>query len=102
MDIETVLSVMPVLAAPLLPEYEPTPVSQLSNEAVLMWADRRMDPIQFDRLAELHRLQKERPLSAAERDEVDVLMGIYETGQLRKAEAMVEAIRRGLRERGPA
>jgi len=29
-------------------------------------------------------------------------MGIYQAGQLRKAEAMVEAIRRGLRAKGPA
>jgi hypothetical protein len=41
--------------------------------------------------------QQERALSAAEQTELVMLMQVYQQGVLRKAQALHEAVRRGLR-----
>lgn len=102
LDLETILNAMPLLSTSLLRECDTTPLETLSDEAVLALADTRMDAVQSLRLSELHTQQNAGPLASAEREELQLLMGIYQTGQLRKAEAMVEAVRRGLRDKGPA
>ena len=49
------------------------------------------------RLSELLGQQAEGLLSSGDRDELTGLMGLYERGLLRKAQALEEAVRRGLR-----
>ena len=102
LDLETILNAMPLLSTSLLRECDTTPLETLTDEAVLALADARIDPVQSLRLGELHTQQKTDHLTSSQREELQLLMGIYQTGQLRKAEAMVEAVRRGLRAKGPA
>ena len=97
LDLETILNAMPLLSTSLLRECDITPLETLTNETVLALADTRMDATHSLRLSELHVQQNLGQLTASEREELQLLMGLYQTGQLRKAEAMVEAIRRGLR-----
>ena len=49
------------------------------------------------RLSELLGLQSEGQLSSSDRDELTALMGLYGRMLLRKAEALAEAVKRGLR-----
>jgi hypothetical protein len=73
-------------------------VSTLSDAEVLALADSKMDGAQNRRLGELQAKGKASGLSAAERYELLTLLRIYQIGQLRKAEALAEAARRGLRQ----
>ncbi|MEW6129693.1 MAG: hypothetical protein AB1757_21820 [Acidobacteriota bacterium] len=73
------------------------PVSSLSNEEVLNLADAKMNEKQNARLSELQSKGKTIGLSADEKYELAALLRIYQIGQLRKSEAMVEAVNRGLR-----
>ncbi|MGH9843842.1 MAG: hypothetical protein ACREEM_34330 [Blastocatellia bacterium] len=74
------------------------PVSALSDAEVLELANMKMDIVQNQRLGELFAKGKSSGLSIAERHEMAALMMIYQTGQLRKSEALAEAVQRGLRE----
>jgi hypothetical protein len=56
-----------------------------------------MDAVQNQRLGELQRRGKTIGLTEAERYELLVLLHIYQIGQLRKSEALAEAVQRGLR-----
>jgi hypothetical protein len=56
-----------------------------------------MAPEQDRRLSVLLQKQQERVLSAAEQTELLLLMQVYQEGVLRKAQALREAVRRGLR-----
>lgn len=73
------------------------PVSSLSDAEVLTLADAKMDAVQNDRLGELQARGKATGLTEAEQMELLVLMQIYQIGQLRKSEALAEAVQRGLR-----
>lgn len=72
------------------------PVSGLSDEAVLDLANKKMDVVQNERLGYLQIKGKQQGLDEAERFELSALMQIYRLGQLRKSEALAEAIRRNL------
>ncbi|MAT96753.1 MAG: hypothetical protein CL608_06380 [Anaerolineaceae bacterium] len=72
-------------------------VETLSDEDVLMLADMKLDQTQNERLGELQSKGKESTLSEVERFELLSLLQIYQLGQLRKSEALAEAVRRGLR-----
>ena len=74
------------------------PVITLSDAEVLQLADAKMDAAQNQRLGALQAKGKAEGLSAAERYELLALLQIYQLGQLRKSEALAEAVRRGLRE----
>jgi hypothetical protein len=102
LDLETILNAMPLLATSLLRECDTTPLHTLTDEAVMALADTRMETTQSLRLSQLHTQQNAGHLSVSEQEELQLLMGVYQAGQLRKAEAMVEAVRRGLRAKGPA
>lgn len=78
---------------------EDVPVEQLSDKQVLETADSQMPPGQDQRLSELLYRQQARLLIPEERNELAALMRCYEIGLLRKAQAMAEAVQRGLRER---
>jgi predicted DNA-binding protein len=72
-------------------------ISELSDAQVLDLADSIMPPADDRRLSELLARKNEGVLTIAERDELAPLMQLYQEGLLRKAQAIAEAVRRGLR-----
>lgn len=72
-------------------------IATCSDSDVLTLADSKMDPVQNQRLGELQAKGKAIGLSSAERYELFTLMQIYQIGQLQKSQALVEAVKRGLR-----
>lgn len=72
------------------------PMSTLSDEEVLALSSSQMDPEQSRRLSRLLDKQQAGQLTAEEQPELWTLTRIYQLGQLRKAEALAEAVRRGL------
>jgi hypothetical protein len=72
-------------------------VTALSDEEVLGLTELQMAPEQDRRLSVLLQKQQERALSVAEQTELLLLMQVYQEGVLRKAQALREAVRRGLR-----
>ena len=75
-----------------------TPVEELPDNQVLAVADLRMNDAQGRRLGALLENQQAGELSGAERSELAALMQVYHEALLRKAQALREAVRRGLRE----
>ena len=81
-----------------LPEGSSYPtVSSFSDAEVLALANSKMDAFQNQRLGELQQRGKTTGLTEAERYELLALLQIYQLGQLRKSEALAEAVQRGLR-----
>jgi hypothetical protein len=77
---------------------EPVPaVTELSDEKVLALTALQLPPAQDRRLSTLLQQQQAQELSAPERAELFALMQLYQEGLLRKAQALREAVRRGLR-----
>lgn len=74
------------------------PISELSDEEVLKLTQLEMSPAEDRRLSRLLDRQQAGKLTVKERAELFTLMQIYRTGLLRKAQALAEAVRRGLRE----
>ena len=72
-------------------------LSTLSDAEVLALANSKMDAVQNQRLGELQQRGKTIGLTEAERYELLALLQIYQLGQLRKSEALAEAVQRGLR-----
>ena len=68
------------------------------DEEVLAASRSTMADADDRRLSELLGLQAEGLLDAGDRDELTGLMGLYERGLVRKAQALEESVRRGLRE----
>jgi hypothetical protein len=75
-----------------------TPVTEFTDEEVLTEAGLQMTPGQDRRLSTLLHRQQTGKLSDRERAEMLALMQVYLDGLLRKAQALHEAVRRGLRE----
>jgi Mn-dependent DtxR family transcriptional regulator len=73
-------------------------IAELSDSEVLKLAEMKMDEVQNQRLGTLQAKGKAEGLSSAERYELLALLQIYQLGQLRKSEALAEAVQRGLRE----
>ena len=85
--------------APLTPPAElPVAIEQLSDDQVLALAEQRMNLAQDQRLSVLLDRQQTGALSADERLELTTLWQIYQEGWLRQAQALRQAVRRGLRE----
>ena len=85
-----------------LPDLQPhpddlAPVTTLSDTAVLAIADLQLAPADDARLSVLLHAQQAGRLEGAERQELVALMQRYNEGLLRKAHALAEAVRRGLR-----
>jgi len=78
------------------PASELPSVETLSDEDVLALANMKLDKEQNERLGELQSKGKQTTLSEVERFELLSLLQIYQLGQLRKSEALAEAVRRGL------
>ena len=74
------------------------PVSALSDSEVIAQTQLRLQPLQEQRLSELLDRQQSGTIAYVERDELQALIHIYETRLLRQAQALNEAVRRGLLE----
>lgn len=74
------------------------PVSELSDAEVIAQTQLRLQPIQEQRLSELLYRQQSGTIASVERDELQALIHIYETRLLRQAQALNEAVQRGLLE----
>jgi hypothetical protein len=85
-----------------IPDLTELSISELSDDAVLELADAKMNPAQNQRLGDLQAKGKTERLTEAERYELLALLQIYQLGQLRKSEALAEAVHRGLRESLPS
>ncbi len=72
-------------------------IAALSDGDVLALADLQLEHEADRRLSALLESQQEGTLSSAERSELLTLMQLYQDGLLRKAGALKEAVRRGLR-----
>jgi hypothetical protein len=74
------------------------PVSELSDKEVLKLTELQMAPVQDRRLSRLLDCQQAGKITVEERAELLTLMQVYQNGLLWKAQALAEAVRRGLRE----
>ncbi|MEG4005119.1 hypothetical protein QUA41_03315 [Microcoleus sp. Pol11C1] len=72
------------------------PVSALSDSEVITQTQLRLQPVQEQRLSELLDRQQSGTIAFVEQDELQALIHIYETRLLRQAQALNEAVRRGL------
>ena len=79
------------------PEINAEPLAQLSDKAIGALTQLEMSPDNDSKLSELLYEQQAGPLSEVERMEMARLMQIYQDGLLRKAQALAEAVKRGLR-----
>ncbi len=85
--------------APLSPEpVSVTPITEIPDDDVLALTELQMAPDQDRRLSLLLHRQQAGEISDPERSELLALMQLYQEGLLRKAQALHEAVRRGLRE----
>jgi hypothetical protein len=73
------------------------PVSKLSDSEVLEVSEMQMNAKQERRFSRLLNMQQSGALSNSEESELVALMQNYQEGLLRKAQALREAVRRGLR-----
>jgi hypothetical protein len=72
-------------------------LSQLSDKDILSLANAKMDFTQNQRLGDLQSKGKITGLTQAEQYELATLIQIYQIGQLKKSEALAEAVKRGLK-----
>jgi hypothetical protein len=75
-----------------------TPVAELADREVLAAANAQMEPVPARRLSELLERQQAGILTPDEHPELQALLQLDQDGLLRKAQALHEAVRRGLRE----
>ncbi|UFP94104.1 hypothetical protein [Gloeobacter morelensis] len=73
-------------------------IAEMSDEEVLALTALQMSPKQDEQLSALLDRQQAGELAEGERSQLMALMQIYQEGLLRKAQALHEAVRRGLRE----
>lgn len=78
-------------------ELDLTPVTELSNQELLATSELRMDEKQGKRLGQLLARQENGTLNEADRHQLVALMQVYHECLVRKAQALNEAVRRGLR-----
>lgn len=74
------------------------PVTELTDEDVLALTELQMTPQQDETLSALLHTQQAGELADTERTELCALLQLYQEGLLRKAQALREAVRRGLHE----
>ncbi|MEE3718625.1 hypothetical protein V2H45_17935 [Tumidithrix elongata RA019] len=86
------------IQAELEPNLNLAHLSTLSNQQVIALTELQMEPSQDQRLSQLLQTQQERILTTAEQSELEILMEIYQAGLLRKAQALNESVKRGLRQ----
>lgn len=71
-------------------------LSKLSDAEVLELANLKLSKQQDKRLSQLLENQRESRIKASEKIELEGLMNLYRMGNLRKAQACLEAVNRGL------
>jgi hypothetical protein len=100
-DLPTVIADVLEMLLPLIENMADSnlypPVFSLSDAEVIALADSKMDEPANDRLGELQSKGKTVGLTQTEGNELLTLLQIYQLGQLRKSEALAEAVKRGLR-----
>jgi hypothetical protein len=79
-----------------MPSITPTALGSLPDSEVLALVELQMDARQDRRMSDLLYQQQARDLTETENHELQALMRVYQEGLLRKAQAMHEAVRRGL------
>jgi hypothetical protein len=72
------------------------PVKNLNDDQVLALTKLQLDPKQQAKLSKLLNKNQEGTLSVTEQKQLDELMALYRQGLIRKAEALKEAVSRGL------
>jgi hypothetical protein len=80
-----------------LPLANEPPLAQRSDAEVLALADAQMDPSQDHHLSDLLARQQAGALAAGDREVLLGLLQVYQNGLLRKAQALRQAVQRGLR-----
>jgi hypothetical protein len=73
-------------------------LSSLSDGQVIALTKLQMETSQDQRLSQLLQTQQERAMTVTEQSELEMLMEIYQAGLLRKAQALNESVKRGLRQ----
>lgn len=98
-EVADVLRDMVTLAMPsmALDRETPQPARALGDAEVLALADLELPAEQDQRLTLLLERQQAAALDDAERRELEALLQAYQEGMLLKAQAIEEAVRRGLR-----
>jgi hypothetical protein len=97
-DVAEIVTRAAILSLPSLDIDTTINLKALTDAQVLALTHLQMDPTQDARLSTLLEQQQADLLTPDKRAELDELMSHYEIGLLRKAEALAEAVRRGLRE----
>jgi hypothetical protein len=99
-EVEDVLTDTLTLSLPSLHQDQDAlpPIESLSDANILALTRLELPPTQDRRLSALLDRQQAGSLTDAERGELLTLMQAYQEGLLRKAQALQEAVRRGLRE----
>jgi hypothetical protein len=98
--IEEMYPVLLILSAPTFTHILnlDRPVSELSDEDVLAIANLQMLPEVDARYSDLIHAKGRRPLTPEEEVEVRIFTDVYGIGLVYKAEALAQAVKRGLRE----
>jgi len=96
---QTLTDALEIILTPLLeaPEDVP-PVASMADAEVMAHAQAQMPPQPGKRLEQLLNKQREDALTAPEQSELLALMQRYHQLWIRQSEALLEAVRRGLRE----
>ena len=71
-------------------------LTNLPDSEVLELANLKLSRTQDRRLSQLLANQRESRITASEKVELDGLMGLYHLGNFRKAQGILEAVKRGL------
>lgn len=95
---EALANTLTELLPPLNSELDTRSVASLSDNEIILLSESMMDEMQSARMSALLSKQQAESMSDSERAELKMLMENYEAGQLRKAQALAEAVKRGLRE----
>lgn len=95
---DTLAETLDGLLPPLSSEMDTRPIETLTDSELIRLSEQMMDEMQSARMSALLYKQQAEPITEAERAELQMLMDVYETGQLRKARALAEAVKRGLRQ----
>lgn len=72
------------------------PLADCSDAEVLGLANMKMSDAENRRMSELLEKQREETIAPMERNEMDALFRVYQVGNLRKSQGIVEAVGRGL------
>jgi hypothetical protein len=99
-EVTAILAEMIAVSLPALRAGSEAPpaVATLSDEEVLALTDLRLPATEDRRLSALLDRQQAATITETERADLGSLLQLYQEGLLRKAQALEEAVRRGLRE----